>query len=138
MPPPVAAIPAKATHPPQPHPATPSQPESVDPIRKGLPPNPKKKRVAELISAEPARSRLEAGPGGDLPELELSANQKHSSEKQDKKKSNDWLVLAAIIASLVMSTVMLMVETETSQDIQGKTNGSNKGKWSQPNFSLGS
>ena len=33
------------------------------------PPPPKKnKRVAELIAAEPAQSRLEVGPGGDLPE----------------------------------------------------------------------
>ena len=102
--------------------------ESITPPPSNPPGKQKKRRIAKLITAEPAQSRLEPEPDGHLPELALTASDEDDAGEKQKKSSNDWLVLAVIIISLIASTAMLMLDTESSQSSADKTQQSIHGK----------
>jgi len=91
--------------------ATPPVPPSS-----GAPPKRSARRIAKLITAEPAQSRLEADPDGHLPELTLKAGEDNTDGKKTPKGSNEWLVLAIIIGSLIVSSAMLLLDVESTEN----------------------
>ena len=76
---------------------------------------------ATLITAEPAQSPLAAASDGQLPALALETDDRDDSKQPSAVESNRWLTLGVVCISLLFSTILLLVETDSSNNSQTKT-----------------
>ena len=76
---------------------------------------------ATLITAEPAQSPLAAASDGQLPALALETDDRGDSKQPSAVESNRWLTLGVVCISLLFSTVLLLVETDSSNNSQAET-----------------
>ena len=76
---------------------------------------------ATLITAEPAQSPLTAASDGQLPALALETDSRDDSKPSSAVESNRWLTLGVVCISLLFSTILLLVETDSSNNSQAKT-----------------
>ena len=103
----------KTSPPPHPIPAPQSTKEQV--------PQHSSRHYAELITEEPAQSRLEPESDGQLPELTLETQNGDKSGEKPTFESNRLITFGVICASLLASSMLLLIKTTPSTSSQTNT-----------------
>jgi hypothetical protein len=85
-----------------------SQPSG--PVDARQPPGPRQRRVAKVVTADVAISRLQIGAEGELPALALAENGDHQGRKGLKTPTAQWQWIALAAVSLGLCVLMLMIE----------------------------
>jgi len=100
--------------PPPPHPIPPPQPTEGQISRHSS------RHYAELITEKPAQSQLEPASDGQLPKLALESKGGDKSAEK-KAESNRLITFGVICASLLASSILLLIETTPSVNSQADT-----------------